>query len=96
MISFACPACQKAYKVADEMAGKKAKCKQCGQVMMIPPPVVEAQIVEEEIVEAEVVVAPLATGDGGQASPAADSASTVSRRASNNSVSGRATMKPVS
>ncbi|MDM4016819.1 TIGR00266 family protein [Roseiconus lacunae] len=36
MIQFACPSCNKHYKVADEMAGKKGKCKECGQIMMIP------------------------------------------------------------
>ncbi|MCC9602928.1 TIGR00266 family protein [Stieleria sp. JC731] len=49
MIQFACPSCQKHYKVADEMAGKKGKCKECGQLMMIPvPKPPEPEIVAED------------------------------------------------
>lgn len=36
MIKFACPACQKAYQVADELAGKRIKCKACGKAVQIP------------------------------------------------------------
>jgi hypothetical protein len=35
-ISFACQHCQRNYCVDDGMAGKKAKCKECGQAMEIP------------------------------------------------------------
>ncbi|TWT75380.1 TIGR00266 family protein [Allorhodopirellula solitaria] len=35
MISIACPHCQKRYRLDDKFAGKKAKCKGCGQVMSI-------------------------------------------------------------
>ncbi len=35
-ISFQCPACGKGFSVGDEFAGKKAKCKQCGGVMVVP------------------------------------------------------------
>ncbi len=35
MISIACPQCQKRYRLEDKFAGKRAKCKECGQVMEI-------------------------------------------------------------
>src|SRR5436853_125745 len=37
-ISFQCPSCQKPYKVKDDMAGKKAACRQCQAVMTVPRP----------------------------------------------------------
>ena len=46
MIVFNCPACQKKYKVPDDYAGKKAKCKQCETTMEVPFPAVEAEVVE--------------------------------------------------
>lgn len=49
MIEFTCPSCQKHYRVADELAGKKAKCKQCGNLFEVPMPELEA--VEEEFEE---------------------------------------------
>lgn len=36
MIQTKCPSCGKQYKMPDETAGKKAKCKACGMVMQIP------------------------------------------------------------
>ncbi len=38
MISFTCSSCSKPLQVKDEMAGKKAKCPGCGQVISIPTP----------------------------------------------------------
>lgn len=61
MIEIACPSCQKRYRLKDTMAGKKAKCKECGQPFQIPQPaapVIEAEVVEAEVVQAEVVAAP--------------------------------------
>lgn len=46
MITFNCPACQKKYRVPDEFAGKKAKCKQCEVSMAIPHPIIEVEVVE--------------------------------------------------
>lgn len=43
MIEIACPKCAKGYRLADKFAGKKVKCKQCGQNIQIkglPPGVV--------------------------------------------------------
>lgn len=34
-IEFACPSCQKQFRVADSMAGKQARCT-CGQVVTVP------------------------------------------------------------
>jgi uncharacterized protein (TIGR00266 family) len=36
MIEFACPACQKPYRVADKLAGRNGKCKKCGELLQIP------------------------------------------------------------
>ncbi|MBB3208754.1 uncharacterized protein (TIGR00266 family) [Rhodopirellula rubra] len=38
MIEIACPNCQKRYRLDDKFAGKKAKCKQCGAVLVIKAP----------------------------------------------------------
>ena len=43
-IEFLCGSCQKHYRVKDEMAGKRAKCQQCGATIEIPiPPDVDPQ-----------------------------------------------------
>lgn len=57
MIAFSCPGCQKKYRVPDDFAGKKAKCKQCQAPMEIPLPAVEAEIVDE-VIAAPVSVPP--------------------------------------
>jgi uncharacterized protein (TIGR00266 family) len=36
MIEFSCPSCSKKYKVDDSFAGRKARCKECGNTMPIP------------------------------------------------------------
>jgi ubiquitin-protein ligase/DNA-directed RNA polymerase subunit RPC12/RpoP len=36
MISFACPHCQKSFTVPDSYAGRKARCKGCGQELQVP------------------------------------------------------------
>ena len=43
-ISFNCDACGKSYSVSSELAGRKAKCKNCNHVIIVP------QFVEPEIV----------------------------------------------
>ena len=35
-IDFACPHCQKKYRLADSTAGKLVKCKQCGNSIRVP------------------------------------------------------------
>lgn len=42
MIEFACGSCGKQFRVADELAGRKASCKQCGSAIQIPQPAVMA------------------------------------------------------
>ncbi len=37
-ISFNCPQCGKSYATSDDTAGKRARCKQCGNTMTIPRP----------------------------------------------------------
>jgi len=53
-IEFNCPSCQKHYRVKDELAGKQAKCKQCGNTLLVPTPEVEPAA-EEYAVAADVV-----------------------------------------
>lgn len=36
MIQFSCSACGKEFSVADEYAGRRGTCKQCGAVMIVP------------------------------------------------------------
>ncbi|MEM9110124.1 MAG: hypothetical protein AAGC72_08870 [Planctomycetota bacterium] len=38
VIEFQCPSCGKTYRVSVAMAGKSAKCKQCGERMRVPDP----------------------------------------------------------
>jgi hypothetical protein len=35
-LSFACPKCGQAYKVAESQAGKRGRCKQCGNELTVP------------------------------------------------------------
>ena len=55
MIQFACPTCGVRYRVGAEFAGRRTKCRQCGQPLQVPAPkktpIVPAQIVEPEPVE---------------------------------------------
>ncbi len=41
-IKFQCPKCKTPYSVKDELAGKKAACKKCKEVITIPAPVAAA------------------------------------------------------
>lgn len=43
MIEFSCPSCQKPYRVNDNLAGKTAKCKQCGNAFQVPFPEAEPE-----------------------------------------------------
>ena len=38
MISFSCNSCGKTFSVADELAGRKGKCKSCGAAIVVPQP----------------------------------------------------------
>lgn len=38
MIEFNCPTCQMHYRVGDELAGKRARCKHCGGEFQVPLP----------------------------------------------------------
>src|SRR5690349_8248247 len=44
MIEFSCENCGKHFRVADELAGRKAKCKDCGGSITIPPSSVLAAV----------------------------------------------------
>ncbi len=46
MIEFSCQSCQKQYRVNDELAGKSAKCKACGNVLQVPFPAAEPEVDE--------------------------------------------------
>ena len=37
-ISLSCPGCEKKYKVDEQHAGKKIRCKNCAEMMTIPNP----------------------------------------------------------
>lgn len=52
MIQFSCPSCGQSYRVPDEKAGVKAKCKKCESPMQVPVPQPVAQ--ETEIDDAGV------------------------------------------
>lgn len=38
MIKFECSKCGKSYRVADEYAGKRVRCKECTTINTIPTP----------------------------------------------------------
>jgi predicted Zn finger-like uncharacterized protein len=38
MIKFSCSECSRAYRVSDEYAGKRVRCKGCNHVNLIPAP----------------------------------------------------------
>ena len=37
MITFSCQRCATRFKVSEKLAGKKARCKKCGQTLQVPP-----------------------------------------------------------
>ena len=47
-ISFDCPACGKKTKAPDEMAGKKARCPLCKEVIQVPEPAYEFEEVPQD------------------------------------------------
>jgi ribosomal protein S27E len=42
MIKFDCCKCDHPYRVSDQYAGKRVRCKECGQINVIPSPAREA------------------------------------------------------
>lgn len=48
MIELCCDSCQTKYKVKEELAGRKAKCRKCSAVMVIPAPVAELPDLDSE------------------------------------------------
>ncbi|MBM4076824.1 MAG: hypothetical protein FJ267_14440 [Planctomycetes bacterium] len=57
-INFECSNCGKAYRLSDELAGKKARCKACDAVIVIPSndgfeEVVDKDLIEEQDGDAE-------------------------------------------
>lgn len=63
MITFECPSCGTKLKSPDDAAGKKAKCKQCGNVSQVPIPLIikprEEPRRESPIVEVDYARAPV-------------------------------------
>ena len=64
-ISVSCR-CGKSYRVADHLAGKKAKCKACGQLMIVPQPAAEPLIEADayEVADGPAPAAPSVEHDG--------------------------------
>jgi len=46
MIRFSCPGCGRKFNVPDKYAGKKASCKSCNQVMLVPDAIPVASVAE--------------------------------------------------
>jgi len=46
MIKFACNQCGKRFSMADEFAGRKGKCKQCGATLTVPSPTQDKIVIE--------------------------------------------------
>jgi len=74
-IEFRCTQCNKLLRTADQSAGKKAKCPECGQILRVPaletaapgePPPAEPQAAEPS--------GPAAGAEGGAAETEADKA----------------------
>src|SRR5262245_46524106 len=51
MIDFSCPQCKAAFSVADNLAGRRAKCKQCGTGLVVPQPAPAAPAAPAVMVE---------------------------------------------
>jgi hypothetical protein len=82
-IEFACP-CGKAFKVADEYAGKRSKCTACGQPVVVPTPPAPEESAEDAALRAltegdDLEPAPRTTG--GYAGGGNDYAGSAPRRA---------------
>ena len=43
-IPIQCPACQRQYNVGDNLAGKKVKCRECGESIPVPDPNADPEI----------------------------------------------------
>jgi predicted Zn finger-like uncharacterized protein len=52
MIHFACPSCRATYKVEDEFAGRRTKCRRCGQALQL------SAVVQSAVLPVQVVVPP--------------------------------------
>jgi len=77
MIEFACPTCQKPYHVADDAAGKRAKCQQCGNIFEVPvtqPDAAEEDFDEYGITEDEAPASAPATASAAPTAPAGSAA----------------------
>jgi uncharacterized protein (TIGR00266 family) len=52
MSIIACQSCGKQYRVSQQLAGKRIRCKACGSVFAVPPMIIEADAVSEASVGA--------------------------------------------
>ncbi|HYE20614.1 MAG TPA: ubiquitin-conjugating enzyme E2 [Tepidisphaeraceae bacterium] len=58
MIQFTCPTCAKPFKVPDEFAGRTARCKSCGNPLVVPAAPTSATLVASDSARAGAVVSP--------------------------------------
>ena len=77
MIEFSCPSCQKPYRVNDDLAGKTARCKQCGNALQVPFPAAVADVDDYGIAGDAVPVAAAVAAAVPTAAPVAAAAASV-------------------
>jgi hypothetical protein len=68
-INLNCPSCQKALRVADNLAGQKCKCPQCGTVFLVPVTPVTGVVAQPSPPAPPVFVSPPTTQTTPQAAP---------------------------
>ena len=47
MIDFSCPQCKALFSVGEHLAGRRARCKNCGSAMVVPQPMKTTVMVDE-------------------------------------------------
>src|SRR5688572_20129435 len=77
-ITFACGNCGKAYRVDDRFAGKKAACKACGTINLIPAPAPAGNVAPPAPIDVA-PPKPRGTAGGGAGAPPVRPTSTASK-----------------